>query len=123
MLPMICPARLDQNGILMLRLRHEYSVDVAVRDEAVAVSVQLVEQDEDLVLGELADLEILSQHIVEVVHIEAAPVLLYTVEKFVAVGNVEVLPHCQFSASPVEVSLHLHHVHESLDQDCRQRVS
>ena len=43
MLPMICPARLDQNGILMLRLRHEYSVDVAVCDEAVAVSVQLIE--------------------------------------------------------------------------------
>jgi hypothetical protein len=43
MLPMICPARLDQNGILVLRLRHEYSVDVAVRDEAVAISVQLVE--------------------------------------------------------------------------------
>ena len=43
MFPMICPARLDKYGILMLRLRQEYSVDVAVGDEAVAVSVQLIE--------------------------------------------------------------------------------
>ena len=107
----------------MLRLRYEYSIYVAVGDEAVSISVQLVEQDEDLVLGELADFEVLTQHIVQVVDIEAASVLLNTVEEFVAIGNVEVLPHSQLSTSAVEVSLHLHHVHKSLNQDCGQRVS
>ena len=43
MFPMICPARLDKYGILMLRLGYEYSVDVAVGDKAIAISVQLVE--------------------------------------------------------------------------------
>ena len=43
MFPMICPARLDQYGVLMLRLRYEYSIYVAVGYEAVAISVQLVE--------------------------------------------------------------------------------
>ena len=41
--PVICPARLDEYGVLMLRLRYEYSIYVAVGDEAVAISVQLVE--------------------------------------------------------------------------------
>ncbi len=81
----------------MLSARGKGFAYVTVVNETVAISVQLVEEDEDLILGKLAKVKVLLKDVVEVIDIESSLVGLNAIEQLEGVCDVEVLPHCQFS--------------------------
>jgi len=122
-LAVVPPAGFYKDGILVLGFGHEDSRKVTVSDKTVTISIELVEKDEDLIFGEIADLKVVSKDIVKVIYIETSSVVFDTVEKLVAIGDVEVLTHCEFSALAIKVTFDLHHVYKCLYEDGSQRVS
>jgi hypothetical protein len=97
MVTVVRTSGLKKDGILMLSARGKGFAYVTVVNETVAISVQLVEEDEDLILGKLAKVKVLLKDVVEVIDIESSLVGLNAIEQLEGVCDVEVLPHRQFS--------------------------